>query len=300
MRTLRILWLPLLLAVLVVPVVAAAADLPAIVTTEWLAKNLDGGQLVVVDIRKVEEYKDGHVPGAANVFYGSWAIKRDGLDNELPLAEDLVDVLNGNGITPKSRVVVVGKTDSMPELTNATRVAWTLKYAGVESVAVLDGGHTKWLAEKRAVSTDRVKRAPVSSEFAFRKAVFASKADVLARRSQALVVDARAPEFFFGVAKLPFVDRAGHVQGAVSLPSPWIFKDGAYRPVDELRAIAASVLGTDPSKEIFVYCDTGRLATAWWWVLTQALGYTDVKMYDGSSQQYAKDAAAPMTQYGWR
>jgi thiosulfate/3-mercaptopyruvate sulfurtransferase len=300
MRTVRILWLPLLLAMLVVPVMGAAADLPAIVTTEWLEQNLGDAQLVVVDIRKVEDYKDGHVPGAVNVFYGSWAIKRDGLDNELPLADDLVDILNANGITPTSRVVVVGKSDSMPELTNVTRVAWTLEYAGVESVAVLDGGHTKWLAEKRAVSTDRVKRTPVTSDFAFRKAVFATKADVLARRGQAVVVDTRAPEFFFGVAKLPFVDRAGRIEGAVSLPSPWIFKDGAYRPVDELRAIAASVLGTDPSKAIFVYCDTGRFATAWWWVLTQALGYTNVKMYDGSSQQYAKDAGAPMAQYGWR
>ena len=297
MTTHRSLWLALLLTVLFLPAVTAAADLPAIVTTEWLAKNLADGPLVVVDIRKVEEYKDGHVPGAVNVFYGAWAIKRDGLDNEVPVAEDLADILNANGITPASRVVVVGRNDTVPELANMTRVAWTLAYAGVANVAVLDGGHTKWVAEKRAVSTERVKRAATTGTFAFRKDVFATKADVLAHRGD--VVDTRAPEFFFGVAKLPFVDRAGRITGAVSLPTPWIFKDGVYRPIDELRAMAGSVLGTDLSREIIVYCDTGRFATGWWWVLSRGLGYTNVKMYDGSAQQYAKDTSIPMTQYGW-
>jgi len=62
------------------PAVAAVAvmarDIDPIVSTDWLQKNLKNQELVIVDLRKVEEYKAGHIPGAVNVFYGSWAIKK--------------------------------------------------------------------------------------------------------------------------------------------------------------------------------------------------------------------------------
>jgi thiosulfate/3-mercaptopyruvate sulfurtransferase len=279
---------------------AAATDVPAIVTTEWLENNLETG-LTVIDVRKVEEYREGHVPGALNVLYGAWAVKRDGLDNELPAAEDLADVLNGAGITPQSRVVIVGAVDTPRDQMNNTRVAWTLAYAGLDDVGVLDGGYAKWQAEKRPVSTERARPAPASVAWKPRTEIFASKAHVLARRDQALVVDTRMPDFFFGVTKLDFVDRPGRIAGAVSMPSPWIFtKDGRFKSVEELRAIATSVVGSDPKREVILYCDTGRLATGWWWVLTRVLGHDNVRMYDGSAQEYARDPGAPIGRYGWR
>ncbi|MBI2216869.1 MAG: sulfurtransferase [Candidatus Rokubacteria bacterium] len=289
-----------LIAIAIAPGPSTAADLPAIVTTEWLEKNVQTG-LTIVDIRKVEEYREGHIPGAINVFYGTWAMKRGGLDNELPAAEDLADVLDAAGIRPESRVVVAGKVDTVPDRANNTRVAWTLAYAGVGAVGILDGGYAKWQAEKRAVSTERPRPAPATVAWKPRTEIFADKAHVLARRGQALVVDTRMPDFFFGVAKLDFVDRAGRVAGAVSLPTPWIFeKDGRFKSVDDLRAMAVSVVGNDPGREIITYCDTGRLATGWWWVLTRVLGYQNVRMYDGSSQDYARDSSAPMARYGWQ
>lgn len=300
MRT-RVPMLVLLTLIVVVPALAAAGALPPIVTTEWLQNNVTDPELTVVDIRKVEEYREGHVPGAINVFYGTWAVKRGGLDNELPAADDLLDVLTAAAITPQSRVVVVGKADTLTDQVNATRVAWTLESAGIEHVAVLDGGHTRWQAQKRPLSTDVVRRSPANATVVPVDTVFANKAHVLARRGQALVVDTRMPDYFFGVAKLPRVDRAGRVAGAVSLPSAWIFTpEGTFKSVDELRAIAASVVGDDPAKEIIVYCDTGRLASGWWWTLSEVLGYRNVRLYDGSSQDYARDTSAPMARYGWR
>jgi thiosulfate/3-mercaptopyruvate sulfurtransferase len=108
------------------------------------------------------------------------------------------------------------------------------------------------------------------------------------------------PDFFFGVSKLDFVDRAGHIKGAVSLPSPWIFtKDGTFKPKEELEAMAAGVIGKDMAKEIIVYCDTGRLCKGWGFVLREVLGYKDVKSYDGSAQEWGKDMNAPMVKYSW-
>lgn len=85
----------------------------------------------IVDIRKVEDYKAGHIPNAVNAFYGSWAIMKGGIRNELPAADDLFDVIGGAGIGSDSIIVLVGKTDAVPDRTDITRVAWTLKYAGI-------------------------------------------------------------------------------------------------------------------------------------------------------------------------
>jgi thiosulfate/3-mercaptopyruvate sulfurtransferase len=52
--------------------------------------------------------------------------------------------------------VVTGKTDTPTDQVNQTRVAWTLKYAGLENVAILDGGYNKWVTDKKPVSTDQV------------------------------------------------------------------------------------------------------------------------------------------------
>ena len=294
--------LPLALTVLLLcPAAAVARDIAPVVGTDWLEQNLTRTDLRIVDIRKVEEYKEGHVPGAVNVFYGSWAVKRAGLDNELPGEEDLLDVIAGAGITPHTPVVLVGRMNEVVDQVNLTRVAWTLAYAGVPSVAILDGGHGKWVAEKRPLSTERPAVKAASPSPAWRKQVYASKALMLERRSQATLVDTRMPDFFFGVSKLPFVDKPGRIAGAVNLPSAWIFtKDGTFRPEAELRQMAEGVVGSDRAREVITYCDTGRLASGWWFVLSQMLGYADVKMYDGSSQEFSKDPNVPLATFSWR
>jgi len=306
MRKLR--WATVLFVVtaLVLPLAAFARDIEPIVSTEWLEKNLAKPKLVVVDIRKPEDYGAGHIPGAINIFYNSWAVKRGALDNQMPDDDDLTDLLSSAGIRPDSLVVVAGDTQTGPDRVNTTRVAWTLKYAGVENVAVLEGGHTKWLVrEKRAVSKvpDKPRAMPYKGKF--NKNVLATKEYVMSQMGKAIIVDVREPDFFMGKQKLPFVAKAGRIPGAVNLPTAQIFEK--YPPGDHLemccytykdRAVmenmANGVLGGDKSKEIIVYCDTGRVASAWWWMLHEVLGYKNVRNYDGSMQEWALDPKAPV------
>jgi len=67
-------------------------------------------------------------------------VKRNNLDNQLPEDEDLADLVKSAGIEKATPVVIVGKADTTTDQVNATRVAWTLRYAGVAQVGVLDGG----------------------------------------------------------------------------------------------------------------------------------------------------------------
>ncbi|MBN1547736.1 MAG: sulfurtransferase [Syntrophaceae bacterium] len=291
------------------PFSAMATDLPPIVSTEELAAALTNPDLVVVDIRKVEEYKAGHIPGAISVFYGTLAITRADNANELPMDDDLIDTIGSAGIKPDSIVVIYGKTDTPPERVNITRAAWTLKYAGVEKVSVMNGGFEKWsIREKRPVSTEMEKPKSVSFKGKFNKTILADKDYVwksLGSKGMILIVDVREPDFFDGQQKLPFVAKAGRIAGAVNLPSMQVFEKyppgdhmemccWTFKDTDTLRNMATGVVGLDPTREIIVYCDTGRVASTWWYILSQVLGYKNVKLYDGSMQEWSKDDNAPM------
>jgi len=280
---------------LMLPCLSAAQGIPPVVSTGWLEENLS--KVTVLDVRKVEEYKAGHIPNAVNVFYGSWAMKKGELLNELPADDDLRDVLSAAGIEDSTLVVVVGKTDAPTDRVDATRVAWTLKYAGVENVALLSGGYNKWVKDRKAVSTEVVKPRAKTYRGKFNKGVLVKKNDVIARLGEAVIVDVRETEFFEGKKKLPFVEKLGRIKGAVNLPTSLMYeKDASYKSKDELAALATKAVGTDLSKEIILYCDTGKFCTAWWFMLGELLGYKNVKVYDGSMMEWAKDPAAPIEQ----
>jgi thiosulfate/3-mercaptopyruvate sulfurtransferase len=283
------------LIALTVPFISLARDVNPIVSTDWLEKNLANPKVIIVDTRKVEDYKAGHIPNAINAIYGSWAIMKGGLRNEVPPVDDLFDVMSSAGIGADSIVVVVGKTDAIPDRTDISRVAWTLKYAGVENAAILDGGYNKWMADKKAVSTDIVKPKSKSYQGKVNEGLFVKKDYVMNALGKSIIVDTREPAFFKGEKKLDFVAKAGHIKGAVNLPTSQAFmKDGAFKSKDELALLVAGAVGKDTSKEIIVYCDTGKVCTTWAFIMTELLGYKNVKDYDGSTEEWMKDPKAPV------
>jgi len=284
----------LIAAVLFLPLTVLAAGMDPVVSTDWLQKNLTNANLVVVDLRKVEDYQAGHIPGSVNVFYGSWAIKAGTLLNELPAVDDLADVIGGAGIDKNSQVVLVGKTEKVPEQFDMTRVAWTLKYMGIDNVGILSGGITQWVKENKPVSKDAVKAKAKPFKAEVNKGLFVDKASVMSKIGKSTILDTRAPAFYEGKEKLEFVPKVGRIKGAVNLPVGQLFTtEGLYKAQADLAALAEKAAGKDLGKEIIVYCDTGKTCTGWAFIMTKMLGYKDVKVYDGSFMEWAADAAAP-------
>ncbi len=285
----------MLAILLLLPMAALARDVAPIVSADWLEKNLANPKVVILDVRKVEEYKAGHIPNAVNVFYGSWAIKKGDLLNELPANDELFDMIGAAGIDQNSIVVIVGKTDAMPDRFDMTRVAWTLKYAGVDNIAILDGGINQWVKANKPVSTDAVKAKPKAYRGKINRGLFVSKDYVMSRLGKAVILDARGPAFFEGKEKLPFVAKVGRIKGAVNLPVGALFTPEAlYKSQADLLALATAAVGSDKTKEIIAYCDTGKVCTSWAFLLSDLFGYKDVKIYDGSSMEWMKDPNSPV------
>jgi thiosulfate/3-mercaptopyruvate sulfurtransferase len=272
----------------------AARSIDPIVSTEWLQKNLNHANLVVVDVRKLEEYKAGHIPRAVNVVYGAWAVKKGDLLNELPAVDDLTDTIGSAGIDQNSLVVLVGKTEKVPDQFDMTRVAWTLKYLGVSNVAILSGGQNQWVKENKPVSQDMARSKEKEFSASVQKGLFVDKAYVAGKIGKAVILDNRAPAFYEGKEKLPFVPKLGRIKGSVNLPVGQLYTpEGLYKDKAALEALAQKAAGSDLNKEVIVYCDTGKTATGWAFIMTEMLGYKDVKVYDGSSMEWLADPNAP-------
>jgi thiosulfate/3-mercaptopyruvate sulfurtransferase len=295
-------WFVLASAVLfVLPLTVAAREVTPIVSHLWLEKNLTNPKVVIVDIRSEAEYKAGHIPNAVHAPYDRWAITKNELKNEFPEENDLYALIGSSGIKSDSIVVVVGKTDSTTDLVNATRVAKTLIYTGISSVAILSGGQNKWTSDKKPLSTEMTKpKAVPPYKGNLNKDIVATKEYVSSQLGKSIFIDARLPEFFYGISKTGDVGKFGRLPGALPLPSAWIYTDGMYKFKEELEPIAFGTAGKDLSKEIILFCDTGRLSTGWWYVLREVLGYKNVKSYDASLQEWSKDPNAPMVRYSWQ
>jgi thiosulfate/3-mercaptopyruvate sulfurtransferase len=286
-----------------------------IVSTQWLGDNMSFPNLLILDVRAPDNYAKGHIPGAINVpglgnFYLCLFAPDCGLWMEVPEEKALLATLGNAGITGNSLVVVVGRTTdpfAPYAVADAARVAITLLYAGVENVAILNGGYDKWEAEGKTTSNVAVTPTAVAYTGAVNKEMFVSKDYVEGKIGKSTIVDGRDPNAYFGLVHGPWAKKAGHIPGAKCLPSPWFWsftKDkkgaityGTWKDISLAREMAFAVLGEDTSKEIIAYCGVGGNASALWFVLHEVVGYTDVRLYDGSIQEWTADPGAPLVKY---
>ena len=288
-----------------------------VVSTDWLSAH--SAEVVMLDIRSPGDYAAGHIPGSINEPFvtafdptcrgpsSNWIIGSDDcLWLQVPDVNNLLITIGNLGISKDSRVVVVtAPNPGEPPFfgfANATRVALTLIYAGVKNVAILDGGYPKWPAEKRPVRKDPTYATPATYQAKVNKEMFVSMEYVRKPIGKAVIVDARDAEVYFGAAIEPFAPKKGHIPHARSLPTPWMWKlnpDGTYtyKDTETLGAMVSGVVGRYKGIEAIVYCGVGGYASSWWFVLTQVLGYENVKIYDGSAQEWVK--YYDMVSYQW-
>jgi thiosulfate/3-mercaptopyruvate sulfurtransferase len=285
---------------------------PPIVSTNWLEHNLDRGNLVVLDIRGADSYSAGHIPGAVNVPEANWYVNGPFTVPvtipwmELPPVDVLFSLIGNAGITSHSVVVVVGSTSGplfpVPvALYNAAgidRVAITLLYAGVRNVAILDGGHDKWVADGYSTEDGTITPTHVGYRGMVQSAMFVSMQYVSSRIGKSIIIDARDPEVYSCQIQEPWVAYNGHIPTALNMPAPSLFDiktDSAgnaiyitYKDMDALRETASDIIGRARFREIIVYCGVGGYASTVYFVLSRVLGYGHVTIYDGSAQEWTQ------------
>jgi thiosulfate/3-mercaptopyruvate sulfurtransferase len=268
----------------------------ALVTTDWLEANLSDPNVRVVEVDEdATVYDKDHIPGA---IAWSWSddlhhpLRRDYLDRE-----GFGRLLSAAGVGPDTTLVLYGGNNNW----FAAYAYWLLKYRGFDNVKLLDGGRKKWNLESLPLESERSEVTPTNFTITGpeRPQLRAYRDHVLETLGSATLVDVRSPEEFSGEKiapdhlpqEQPYV--AGHIPGAKNIP--WgkaANEDGTFKTAEELRELyeGAGVNGG----EIIAYCRIGERSSHTWFVLSELLGHSDVKNYDGSWTEYGSLVNVPV------
>jgi thiosulfate/3-mercaptopyruvate sulfurtransferase len=273
-----------------------------LVSTNWLKQHLQDPDVFVLDVRSaidgggVEAYQKGHIPGAIHSDYdkAGWRVTRGGVPFMLPTLPELEKLIGELGIDEDAHVIVVPAGVHHTDFGSAARTYWTLKVAGVAKVSILDGGHAAWAGEQNAIETGPSKPAPKIFTATLNKALIAEAGEVakIEQTGSATLIDSRPASFFAGRQKAPAAKAYGHIPGAVNVDSATFYDSQTNRL--KPQAVLAAVAATLPNGPAVIYCNTGHWAATDWFVLSEILGRSHVRLYYGSMVDWTSDASRPL------
>ncbi len=269
-----------------------------LVDTEWVAQHLNDPNVRLVEADEdVLLYDVGHIQNAVKL---DWHVDvQDPVRRDFVSKEDFEKLMSRYGISNDTTVVFYGDKNNW----YACYSFWLFKLYGHQDARVMNGGRTKWEAEQRPYTKDVPQfpattyhaQEPNLSIRAFRRQV----EDLLGKPGYALV-DVRSPDEYTGkllhMVNYPQegAQRGGHIPTAKNIP--WARaarEDGTFKSAEELRQLYSSE-GVTPDKHVVAYCRIGERSAHTWFVLTQLLGYPEVRNYDGSWTEWGNLVGAPI------
>ncbi|MEC7303371.1 MAG: 3-mercaptopyruvate sulfurtransferase [Pseudomonadota bacterium] len=260
----------------------------ALVTTDWLADNLDNPKICVIDASLprvgVKEdtranYREAHIPNAPFFDIDKIADPDATLPHMMPNEDLFAEKVGGLGISNDRTVVVYDQHG----IYSAPRAWWMFRTFGHDNVAVLDGGLPKWRAEGRDITNalPTPEAAYFSASLNETLLRLASQVNDNVSAGVEQVVDARGVGRYNGTEpeSRPGL-RSGHIPNSLNVPYAGIVKDGTMINAAALEA-AFVAGGVDLTKPITTSCGSGITAC----ILALGLylnGRDDVAIYDGS------------------
>jgi thiosulfate/3-mercaptopyruvate sulfurtransferase len=247
-----------------------------IISANDLMKIMRNPKTVIVSTRTADDYAQVHITGAVHIKYQD-------LNDDMAMLispTEIAKILGEQGISESKTIVLY---DDGSEKYSG-RMYWVLKYLGAPDVKILDGGMPAWRAARKPVTRTAT---------AVKKATFTPsiKADYLAtmtdvKKAQAgggVIIDARSAAEYAGTAETKL--RPGHVPSAINIEYTQVLDDGKLKSNEELQALFTKN-GVTKDKTVIVYCETSVRAGILFHVLTSALDYPNVKLYDGAYREW--------------
>jgi thiosulfate/3-mercaptopyruvate sulfurtransferase len=258
----------------------ARGEAPALLDVRWTLAARDGRPSFVA----------GHLPGAVYVD----------LDTELaspPSPEagrhplPTLDALRASavrwGLRAGQKVVVYDDAGG----TSAARAWWLLRWGGVSSVRILDGGLRAWIEAGGGLERGEVAVPPGDVTLTGGRLPIIGIDEVAWWPKRGALLDARAGERFRGEVE-PVDARAGRIPGSISAPATEnLTPDGRFRSAAELRE-RFTALGVARASYSAAYCGSG--VTACHLIAALASIGQPAVLYPGSWSQWAADPERPI------
>jgi thiosulfate/3-mercaptopyruvate sulfurtransferase len=231
-----------------------------------LLTKINDDTLRLVDVRREDEYKAGHIPNAVNLPLAK-LLEDDKPENVAKLAGDI-------GITDDTNVVIYD--DTFGAL--SSRVAWTFQYIGHNDVSLLEVTFSQWKDLGLEVSTEIPSVKVVKHSINLQSDILAT-ADYLEKvkeKKDVVLIDNRE--------RLNFLEN--HIPGAINIPYRTLSTDGKIlRTKDNMKNFLKN-RGISENAEIITYCGSvGTLSGLAYYALKSA-GVPNVKLYVRSFKEW--------------
>lgn len=235
------------------------------IDADTLRSEIRDKSVKVLDIRREEDYKQGHLPDAINFPLSNL------LADDSP--EKVLQYIQSFGIDDETPVVVYD--DTFGAL--ASRVAWNLQYIGHEEVSLLDVTYGSWKDLGLETST-QVQPADKKNHSLKLQPQILATVDYLMPASEkgAVLVDNRE--------RLNFLEN--HIPGAINIPYRMLSShQNILRKKDDLKRLVQNrnISGND---EVITYCGSvGTLSGLGYYAL-RSIGMSNVKLYVRSFKEW--------------
>lgn len=262
-----------------------------IIEAEELLKIHKHEKVAVIDFRKDEEYIKGHINGALNIW------RTDIEDTSYPYGgmmakkEDIEAFFSKLGINNDDILVVYDNKGS----SDAARLWWLLKSYSFESIRLLNGGLDAWVQAGGSISPEITDAAPSTFTLPIKDTldVWIGKnelLEIITSNNGVVILDARSENEFSGKRRKEGAAKAGRIPKSIHIDwaSAVDYKGTKkFKTFPELEAVY-SKMKASKDDTIIVYCHTGVRSANTTFVLTELLGYKNVRNYDGSWAQWSQ------------
>jgi thiosulfate/3-mercaptopyruvate sulfurtransferase len=241
-------------------------DLPVICDIDILRTLIRKDSARIVDVRKEEEYREGHIPTAVSLPLAQV------LSKDSP--ESIVEILENIGVSDKLPVIVYD--DTFGAL--GARVAWTFQYVGHTNTSLLEVTFSKWRnlgleIEKKVNTYPKTTHHTNINQEIYADAAYVEGAK---ESDNKILVDSRE--------RLNFLNE--HIPGAKNIPYTMLGSDGnILRKPSEIKRFIEN-RGLSSESEYITYCGSvGTLSGLTYYALKLA-GIKNVKLYAKSFREW--------------
>ena len=270
-------------------------DPNTLVSTEWLKANQQDPIVRIIDASwhmpsdgrdASNEFVNGHILNARFFDIDDISDHRSTLPHMVPPVEKFMSRVRALGVGDGHQIIVYDTKG----LFSAARVWWLFRLMGHTSVAVLDGGLPKWIADGNPLSTTapiiRDRHMTVKQQLQMVRDV--TQVAHASKLNDHEIIDARSGTRFIGEAPEPRTDlRSGHIPNSKNLPFTKVLNtDHTMKTVPELTKVFKNA-GIDLNKPAITTCGSGITAAVLSLAL-QRVGKTDHALYDGSWTEWGQ------------
>jgi thiosulfate/3-mercaptopyruvate sulfurtransferase len=272
----------------------------AVAQPDWLEQNIDNPKVRIIEVSTEPGiYERGHIKNSIKLVWHTDLV--DTVNRDIISQAKFTALVQKAGIDEDTTVVLYGDKNNW----FAAWGAWIFNVYGQKDVRVLDGGRVKWEKDGRALTTavPTFKAGNFIAKTADKNLRATLTRDVLPvakKERKATLIDIRSADEYSGKIFAPagfqeLAVRAGHIPGAINVP--WglnVNSDGTFKTVAELKKLYADK-GVTGADQIITYCRIGERSSLTWFVLSEILGFSRVKNYDGSWTEYGNSVGAPIS-----